>query len=275
VTSQSIIHITFGMHADGVLREALRQAGRQEQVLRLWDDLSIGPIDPPDAAARWAWAREELGLYPHHRHMFAEKHNAWEAALSTPGRRIAWVSRRMPHEYCGFLEWLWRLGDEPCEIVDLHNVKFDWHLRDGTVRGQPVPSLGSILPEHVRDNAFWDLGQPLAGARRRRYQESWSKLRREKAPLRVLKGGALLSAPISYYDDFILSHTKTGFLKVARILGSSFGLGPHYRACLYLFHGRIHKLVDAGILEAEGNIAQMRFSEVRRRKKIEAAGGPG
>jgi hypothetical protein len=54
VTSQSIIHITFGMHADGVLREALRQAGRHEGVVRLWDDLSLGPIDPPDAAARWA-----------------------------------------------------------------------------------------------------------------------------------------------------------------------------------------------------------------------------
>ena len=190
----------------------------------------------------------------------------------TPDRR---VSRRMPHEYCGFLEWLWHLGDEPCEIVDLHDVKFDWHLRDGTIRRQPVPSLGSILPEHIRDNAFWDLAHPLTGARRRRYQESWSKLRHENAPLRVLKGNELVSAPISHYDEFILSHTKTGFLKVARILGSSFGLGPHYKACLYLFHGRIHKLVDAGILEAEGNIAQMRFSEVRRRKKIEAAGGPG
>ncbi|HXU57947.1 MAG TPA: DUF3658 domain-containing protein [Verrucomicrobiae bacterium] len=207
--------------------------------------------------------------------MFAEKHNSWEAALSAPGRRIAWVSRHMPHEYCGFLEWLWRLGDEPCEIVDLHDVKFDWHLRDGTIWRQPVPSLGSILPEHIRDNAFGDLAHPLTGARRRRYQESWSKLRHENAPLRVLKGNALVSAPISHYDEFILSHTKTGFLKVARILGSSFGLGPHYKACLYLFHGRIHKLVDAGILEAEGNIAQMRFSEVRRRKKIEAAGGPG
>jgi hypothetical protein len=93
--------------------------------------------------------------------------------------------------------------------------------------------------------------------------------------LRVLKGGALLSAPISHYDDFVLSHTKTSFLKVARIVGSSFGLGPHHKACLYLFHGRLHKLVDAGILKAEGNIAQMRFSEVRRREKIEAAGGLG
>jgi hypothetical protein len=181
----------------------------------------------------------------------------------------------MPHEFCGFLEWLSRLGDEPCEIVDLHDVKFDWHLRDGTMRHGPVANLGSIQPEHIRDNAFWDLAQPLIGATRRRYHEIWSKLKNENAPLRVLKGNTLLSAPISHYDDFILSHTKTDFLKVARIIGSSFGLGPHYKACLYLFHGRVHRLVEPGILEAEGNIAQMRFSEVRRRAKIEAAGGPG
>jgi hypothetical protein len=274
MTTSPVIHITFGMHSDGPLRAALKLAGRHEQVVRLWDDLSLGPIDPPAAAARWAWAKQELGLYPHHRHMFAEKNNTWEAALSAPARRIAWISGRMPHEFCGFLEWLSRLGDQPCEIVDLHDVKFDWHLRDGTVRREPVPSLGSILPEHIRDNAFWNLAQPLTGARRRRYQEIWSKLRRENAPLRVLKGSALLSAPISHYDDFILSHTKTSFLKVARIVGSSFGLGPHHNACLYLFHGRIHKLVEAGILEAVGNIAQIRFSEVRRREKIEAASGP-
>lgn len=154
-----------------------------------------GSIDPPEAAARWAWAKQELGLYPHHRRMFAQKNNGWNAALSIPGRRIAWVSRRMPHEFCGFLEWLWRLGDEPCEIVDLHDVKFD-----GTIRREPVPSLSSILPEHIRDNAFWDLAQPPAGA------------------------------------------------------------------------GRLHKLVEAGILEAAGNVAQMRFSEVRRREDVEAAG---
>ena len=111
---------------------------------------------------------------------------------------------------CGFLEWLWRLGDSPCEIVDLHDVKFDWHLRDGTVRRRGVPCLGYILAEHIRDNAFWDLARPLTGARRRRYQEAGARCGARTHPLRVLKGHALVSAPISHYDDFILSHTRHG-----------------------------------------------------------------
>ena len=158
MTREPVIHVTFGMYADNTLRDALKQAGRRDCVVRLWDDLSLGPIDPPELATRRAWAREELGLHAHHRHMFADKNNAWNAALAIPGRRIAWVARRMAHEYCGFLEWLSRLGDAPCEIVDLHDVTFDWHMRDGTVERAEVPSLGHIHPEHIRDNAFWDQG---------------------------------------------------------------------------------------------------------------------
>jgi hypothetical protein len=182
MSNGEVTHITFGMRGDGSLRAVLKRAGRRDRVVRLWDDLSLGPIDPPEPKARWAWAKRELGLFPYSQYLFVKRNNAWEAALSAPGRRIAWVSRRMPHEYCGFLEWLWRLGDAPCDVVDIHDVKFDWHLRDGTVRRQGVPCIGYIREEHIRDNAFWDLARPLTAARRRRYREDWRKLRAENAP---------------------------------------------------------------------------------------------
>ena len=89
MTREPVIHVTFGMYCDTPLREALKQAGRRDCVVRLWDDLSLGPIDPPEPTARSTWAREEFGLYAHHRHIFAAKNNAWNAALLTPGRRIA------------------------------------------------------------------------------------------------------------------------------------------------------------------------------------------
>lgn len=266
MTSQPVINVTFGMYADNTLREALKQAGRHECVVRLWDDLSLGPIDPPDPTTRRAWAKEELGLHSHHRHIFAEKNNAWEAALSIPGRRIAWVARRMPDEYCGFLEWLRRLGDTPCDIIDLHDVTFDWHMSDGTVERAEVHSVVHINAEHIRDNAFWDLARPLSSQERQRYLALWDKLRAENAPLRVLEDDALTSAPISYYDDLVLADTEEKyFRKVARIVGSALGWARDTpRARLYVFHARVNKLVQMGVLEAKGNIAQMRYSEVRR-----------
>jgi hypothetical protein len=42
----------------------------------------------------------------------------WKAALIEDVRRVAWVSRRSASEYSGFLEWLWRLGDLPYEVVE-------------------------------------------------------------------------------------------------------------------------------------------------------------
>jgi hypothetical protein len=260
------------MYSDNPLREALKLAGRPGSVVRLWDDLSLGPIDPPEPAARWNWAKEELGLYAHHRHMFAEKNNAWNAALSIPGRRIAWVARQMAYEYCGFLEWLRRLGNAPCEIVDLHDVTFDWHKRDGTVERSEVPSVGHIHAEHIFDNVFWDLARPLSAQERQSYLGLWDKLRAENAPLRVLNGAALVSAPISYYDDLVLADTVENFRKVARIVGSALGWGRHTpKANLYVFHARVNKLVQAGVLEAKGNTAQMRYSEVRRVRKPKTA----
>jgi hypothetical protein len=268
MTSEPILHITFGMYCDNPLREALKLAGRADCVVRLWDDLSLGPIDPPEPTSRRSWAKEELGLHAHYRHMFAEKNNAWNAALSIPGRRIAWVARRMPDEYCGFLEWLRRLGDAPCEIVDLHHVTFDWHMRDGTVERTEVSSMGHIHAEHIRDNAFWDLARPLSAQERHEYLALWHRLRSENAPLRVLNDGALVSAPISYFDDLVLADTEENYRKVARIVGSALGWGRRTpKANLYVFHARDNKLVQAGVLEAKGNTAQMRYSEVRRVRK--------
>ena len=49
------LHIVPGPSTAGVLGQALRDAGRAEAVLACPDDLSCGPIDSDDPAARVAW----------------------------------------------------------------------------------------------------------------------------------------------------------------------------------------------------------------------------
>ena len=51
-----MLHIVFGESAGGALRLALRQAGRDDEVLSFDDDLSFGPIAPADPIVRAAWA---------------------------------------------------------------------------------------------------------------------------------------------------------------------------------------------------------------------------
>ena len=264
MASKAITHITFGTRGERNLRMALKKAGRRERVVPLWEDFSIGPIDPPDPTARWAWAERELGLFPYARTLFTKKNNAWDVALSPGSRKIAWVARRWSHEYCGFLEWLWRLGDQPCDVVDLHDVVIDRHHRDGTSERCSPHCLASLFCEEIQDNALWDLAQPLSPEKRQHYHDVWGRLRTENAAFRVWKNGELVSAPITHYDDVILGHAGPRSLKVAWVIRQPKDADPAYEACEYVFHGRLHKLVEAGLLEAYGDIAKPGYSEVIR-----------
>ena len=273
MNNAQVTHVTFGMRGDESLRAALRQAGRRDPVVPLWDDLSLGPIDSPDPKARWTWAKQQLGLFPHHRHLFGKKNNAWDLALSPGARRIAWVSRRRAHEYCGFLEYLWRLGDEPCDVVDLHDVEFDRHRRDVTVGRYSVECLAALFAEEIFREGLWNLAKPLTSDRRQHYRDVWEKLRAENAPFRVLNDEELVSAPISHYDGIIWGHTSDDLRKVAWVIRGPKEPAPPYEACEYIYHGRLHCLVATGVLEAYGDIAKPGYSEVRRMPKGAAGAG--
>jgi len=259
-----IIHVTFGVRGERNLRVALKKAGRRERAVPLWDDFSLGPIDSRDSAARWEWARRELGLFPHSRRLFTKQNNAWDAALSSGTRKVAWVARRWAHEYCGFLEWLWRLGDQACDVVDLHDVVVDRRYRDGRVERYSPSCLGDLVAGEIYDNALWDLAQPLSSERRRYYHDVWRKLRAENAAFRVWKKDELVSAPITHYDGVILGHAGPRLHKVAWVIRRPKEPDPDYEAREYVFHGRLHKLVEAGLLEAYGDISKPGYSEVIR-----------
>src|SRR5690242_9875451 len=84
----------------------------------------------------------------------------WDEALFPDNRKVAWLSRRSAMEYAGFLDWLWRLGDQPCEVVDLTDVK----IPNIVERRRPPDlalSIRMLHPDRIRDNRLWDLAKPL------------------------------------------------------------------------------------------------------------------
>jgi len=48
--AQGIIHLVFTPSGAGCLRSALKGAGRDDAVVAFFDNLSFGPINPPDAS---------------------------------------------------------------------------------------------------------------------------------------------------------------------------------------------------------------------------------
>lgn len=259
----AILHVVFNMSAAGTLRAALQQAGRSDRVIGFADSLSFGPINPPDPELRTAWMDQELQVSGWEE-VGGQATSFWDEALSSNNRRIAWFTRRSTQEYAGFLELLWRLGDEPIEIVDLT----DTVVRAGET-GPKAPrlavSLGLVSPETIRDNALWDLRTVLSPSRRDACRERWARLKAENAPLRVIRDGELVSAPISFFDSVLLSFATADWQKTARIIGEALcetGTIVLQTGDIELF-ARARALVAAGRLESRGDLFDMHRSELR------------
>jgi hypothetical protein len=89
----------------------------------------------------------------------------------------------------------------------------------------------------------------------------------ENSLLRVLDSDLnLISAPISFFDDQLMSYAKTRQLKSARIIGevlASFWPERRYQTCDGFLASRVRALVAAGRLEGFGDLWQIQASEVR------------
>lgn len=126
--THTVLHFVFTASGAGCLVQALRKAGRNDQVIISCDDLSFGPINPSDYASRSKWVENELGQTDRDE-MAKPSERDWYEALFPDNRKVAWLTRRSATEYAGFLDWLWRYGDAPCDIVDLTEVEISYPPR--------------------------------------------------------------------------------------------------------------------------------------------------
>jgi len=255
----AVLHVVFTPSGAGSLRVALEDAGRDDKVISLFDCLSFGPINPPDMSLRSKWVEHELGRTGWD-DIDRDSDTFWREALS-PGRRmVAWLSRRSAMEYAGFLEWLWRMGDSPSEVIDLSEV---------TISRPPVLAmgLGMVSADTICRKKLWDLAEPLQATARQRYRDLWQRLRSENAPLRVIEGGELVSAPISFFDTRLMSYVTNDWQKVAMVIGQTLVAEMDDEVLQvgdFVLAARIDAMVQSGRLEIQGKSAlEMHDSIVR------------
>jgi hypothetical protein len=263
---ESAIHIVFTPSAVGELRDALRKSGQEARVISLHDCFSFGPINPVEPEARRGWVEEELG-YTGWEDVVAQSAVFWNEALDAHDRKVAWTSRRSAQEFTGFLEWLWRLGDLPCEIVDLTDIMIGSARDSGeTARSKPAISVGLLYSRDILANDLIGRAEKLTPDSRERYRELWSRLRTENAPLRVVADNEIKSAPLTFFDPLLLSHAKSEWQKSAMVIGKA--LAEFLDTSVIqtgdlLLASRLCSIVDAGLLEARGDMRDIRHSDVR------------
>ena len=261
------LHIVFSLAAADRLRGALARTECSDQVIALCDDLSFGPINPADTNQRIAWTERELGC-PYWGEQCGNDAALWAAAVSEHCRPVVWMTRRSAQEHAGFLELIWRRGDLPCELVDLTNVRVIHKDREN----RPLPprlilGLYSLAPRQILKDRLIESAVPVSTATRECCRAIWQPLRKDNADLRILDADlALRSATITHFDEDLLSSARPRSLKAARIISDV--ITKHHdqdlsQVEIMILSARLQALVRAGLLESEGNLWKIGFSEVR------------
>lgn len=263
----SSTHIVFAEAGAVGLRDVLRQMGRGDRVLEYPDDLSFGPIAGADPVVRARWVADELGETGW-REIAAHVAAFWNDALSARERHVVWFSRRVTRDYVGFLEYLYRIGDRPCDVVDLTETVVPVRGYGGSIQGSRRAICTGLLDAYqFVEVDLLARASPLGDEARAAYRVDWERLRSDDAALRIVtRNLCLASVPLTYFDAALLEQVRPDFQKVARIIGKV--LADKWDADIYdvgdfFLSRRLLILVRAGRIEGKGDLTRIGFSEVR------------
>jgi DNA-binding transcriptional ArsR family regulator len=265
--ASSTLHVVFIDAGAPDLREALSQLGRDDRVVAFPDNLSFGPIAPSDPASRAHWIAQQLDEHGWEK-IVPQVEQFWAAVLAPEQRHVVWFSRRETRDYAGFLEYLRRVGDRPCEVVDLTETLIVPRAEDGRVYPQRrAICIGIMNASAFIDQDLLSRAMPLDDDSRTRYLAEWENLRRENAPLRIVAPDLkLTSVPLTYFDAELLRRIRPTFLKSARIIGDVMSRSwdaDIYDVSDFFLSRRLMALAKAGLIESQGDLRRMRYSEVR------------
>jgi hypothetical protein len=247
---QGKIHILFSCSAAASLRRALKEVGKDDEILYFSDDLSYGPITSLDPDVRqqgliregfttegpdWDWLPEI-------------SRDFWAKCAATNRQRILWMAPRAPNEMAGFLAYNDRFGDVPCEIVITDEAKEILPKRE--FAGDDIRQIGQLWPSHFA--ALLDRARPLQNQEVTSARQHWASLVEENAALRVPGGDGLVSEAETFLDEDILGECSYDWQSDARVLAGATGTIWNRRFTIGIdFLGwRLVKLIGQGVLES-------------------------
>lgn len=238
-----MLHVAPSDSAGGNLREALRHAGHQQDVLSFTDDLSHGPI-------AWGTSRERAAWWSHlHEPRLEDDLEAFWLRLETANRRlVVWFGRHSARELAFFLALADRLGDRSYDVVEI---------------GTPVGAVG-LVPTYLLP-ALFETARPISPQQAGDAGRLWQHLRSQNAPFRVVTPTGLASAPIDHFDASILEQAATEWRSSAYVIESTMArtCEPYMQVGDVVLLARLAALVEERKLLADGDPWDMRACRVR------------
>jgi hypothetical protein len=244
------LHIPPGDSAGGSLLRAIRDDGRDEEVLRFRDDLSCGPIDPYEPEVRAAW----WGAYHDALEVEAAHRTFWDRVATTDDRLVVWFSQHSARELAFFLAWADQLGERTYDIIDVTGRRLPFRERDGTVAlSRPVGSVSMVSSYSLK--SLLGKEQPVTAQDRDKSRGRWRQLQIENAPFRIVEETGLVSASIDHFDPWLLAEATLEWQSVRRVVAAAMILNsePFLQVYDVMLHTRVVALVDEGRLLADGD----------------------
>jgi hypothetical protein len=246
------LHIVPGDSAGGSVLSTLREAGLDEEVLRFRDDLSCGPIDPDEPSTRAAWWAEVYESFDVAK-AEAEERAFWKRVMTTDARLVVWFGRHAARELSFFLAWVDRVGDRPFQIIDVTGREVPVTRRDGSRDVYPAGYVATMGNEAL--HSLLGSERPITPEEQIEARRRWQKLRGENAPFRVVTEDGLVSAPIDYFDNWILGEAAADWKSLQRIILDAYGShgDPYQQTGETMLRVRAVALVGEGKLVAHGD----------------------
>ncbi len=252
------LHIAPGDSACGSLRHALRDAGRNNEVLSFPDDLSCGPIDPGDPASRAHWWSESFD----DRDIQSQLRDFWDRLAVTDDRLIVWFGRHSARELAFFLSLTDRLGERSYDIVDVTGLQLPFHEKNEAVT-RSSQAVSIVSTAGLR--SLLGRERPITADEREDARRSWRRMKSENAPFRIVTDMGLVSAAADQFDPWILAQSTSEWRRVAVVIGDAMGHNsePYRQVGDLMLLARVMVLVESGALLADGDVWDSRTCRVR------------
>ena len=260
-----ILHVMLGWEVADSVRDALRLEGSDERVVGLRDYLHLGPIDPPDPAVRQAWMQSALRCDCGNDSLRAIE-TSWAEATAPGVHPVFWVCRSSAGEHAAFLKFVSHMNGRPFDIVDATDLEFT--TQDGVQRPW---ALAMMRPADIVAAGLSRSRRAISASEIHRATQSWAQLRRENAPLRVVRHGTLVSALLTHFDQYLIDEATQDWEVSARLIGRVLTrlwhdvVPPGQSPGNALLFARMLALGESGSLAVVGPGPDMRNYHVRRR----------
>lgn len=263
----STIHVIQGGDAAASLREALAQAGRDERVVGLLDDLAVGPLkgvdETPDTRTTF-WQRVLGDPMPDREAEVEGEFARLDTLAMDTGQVVVWHAPSVSDKLL-LRRVAYHLRNVPQRLneVRLSAADLDAPLR-ASPRADHACATGMFSPARLR--AKLPDAAPISVLRIGRLALEWQEAKHLNAELRYWISNTIKSGKYDDLDTQILTHARADWMPAARLVGGVIGEFEHGS----LFVGdrvawwRCRELAAAGRLDLSGAaVADLRSTQVR------------